>query len=148
VSNLRGTRAQVNIANRKDNKMIQVRTANGEVKFMSTYREVCDYINRMERRKALETGNIVGWLFIRRGYETLANLYYRTPQLDKNFFTPKEKEAIGKEIGIIEILKGSIENFTQILSRSTLDIEPLRRNWCHEYCKGHGFEICELVEKK
>ena len=126
--------------------MIQVRTANGEVKFMSNYNEVCDYINRMERRKALETGN-VKWLFTRRGYETIANLYYRASKVDKDFFTSKEKEAIEKEVGIIEILKGSMENFTQILSRVTLDVEPIRKNWCYEYCKAHGFEICELVEK-
>ena len=126
--------------------MIQVRTSNGEVKFMSNYSEVCDYINRMERRKASETGN-VGWLFTRRGYEAIANLYYRISQRDKDFFTPKEREAIEREVGIVEILKGGMENFTQILSRSTLDIEPLRRNWCYEYGKAHGLDICELVER-
>lgn len=126
--------------------MIQVRTGNGEIKFMSNYHEVCDYINRMERKKALETGNI-RWLFTRRGYETIANLYYRTSRLDKDFFTPKEKEAIEKEVGIVEILKGSMENFTQILSRSSLDIEPIKKNWCYEYCREHGLEICEMVEK-
>jgi hypothetical protein len=104
LSILGWTREWVNIANRKDNKMIQIRTDNGEVKFMSNYNEVCDYINRMERRKASETGN-VRWIFTRRGYETIANLYYRTSQLDKGFFTAKEKEAIEKNVGIVEILK-------------------------------------------
>ena len=54
--------------------MIQVRTTNGEVKFMSNYNEVCNYINGIEMRKALETGN-VRWFFTRRKYETIANLY-------------------------------------------------------------------------
>lgn len=143
---IRGKREQVDIANRKDNEMIKIRTANGDVKFMSNYQEVCHYINNRERRKASETGNI-GWLFIRRGYETIANLYYRTSQLEKALFTLKEKEAIEKKVGIIEILKGSMENFTQILSKSNLDIEPLRRNWCYEYGKENGLEICELVER-
>ena len=126
--------------------MIQVRTTNGEVKFMANYNEVCNYINGIEMRKALETGN-VRWFFTRRKHETIANLYYRTSKEKKDFFTSKEKEAIEKKVGIIEILKGSMENFTQILSRSTLDIEPLRKNWCYEYCKEHGLEICELVER-
>ena len=126
--------------------MIQVRTENGDVKLMSNYHQVCDYINRMERKKASETGK-VEWLFTRRSFETLANLYYRTSLVDKNFFTPKEKEAIEKEVGVVEILKGSMENFMQILSRSTLDIEPIKKSWCNEYCMAHGLEICELVEK-
>ena len=125
--------------------MIQVRTTNGEVKFMSNYNEVCNYINGIEMRKALETGN-VRWFFTRRKYETIANLYYRTSKANKDFFTSKEKEAIEKKVGIIEILKGSMENFTQILSRSTLDVEPLRKNWCYEYCKENSLEIFELIE--
>lgn len=124
--------------------MIQVRTENGEVKFMSNYHEVCDYINKIERKKASETGS-VGWFFSRRGYETLANLYYRTSAVDMDFFTPKEKEAIEKGTGVVEILKGDMENFTQILSRSTIDIEPLKKSWCNDYCMAHDLEICEVL---
>ena len=127
--------------------MIKISTTNGESKLLQNYDQACDYINRIERRKASETGEI-GWIFTRRRYETLSSLYYRTPQLARDFFTSKEKEAIQKEIGLIEILKGGKENFTQILSNFKLDVEPLKRNWCQEYCKEHGFEICELVEKK
>ena len=127
--------------------MIQVRTTNGEIKFLSSYNEVRDYINRIERRKASKSGNIE-WHFIRRRYETLASLYYRTPPLDKGFFTKKEKEAVEQELGLIEILKGSMEDFTQILSRSNLDIEPLMKSWCYDYCKKNGLEICELVKQQ
>ena len=126
--------------------MIQVRTTDREVKLFSNYKEVCHYINTRERKKALESGNI-SWHFTRHRYETLASLYYRTPSLGKDFFTSKEKEAVEKNMGVIEILKGGMENFTQILSRSAIDIEPLRKNWCYEYCKEHDIDICELVEK-
>ena len=127
--------------------MIKISSTNGESKLLKDYEQVCDYLNRIEKRKASETGEIE-WLFTRRRYETLSSLYYRTPQLARDFFTSKEKEAIQKEMGLIEILKGDRENFIQILSNFRLDVEPLKRNWCQEYCKEHRFEICELVEKK
>lgn len=125
--------------------MIQVRTTNGEIKLFSNYHEVCHYINTTERRKALESGNI-GWHFVRHRYETLASIYYRTPQLERDFFTSKEKEAVEKGVGLIEIMKGSTESFVQVLLTPNLDIEPLRKDWCQEYCKNHGLDICELVE--
>jgi len=127
--------------------MIKIISINGETKILKNYDDACNYINGIERRKALETGEI-RWLFTRRRYETLSSLYYRTPKLSRDFFTPKEKEAIQKEIGLIEIVKGDRENFIQILSNFKLDVEPIKRNWCQEYCKEHGFEIYELVEKK
>ncbi|HVZ58540.1 MAG TPA: hypothetical protein VG935_02205 [Patescibacteria group bacterium] len=127
--------------------MIKISSTNGEAKILKDYEQACDYLNRIERRKASKTGEI-GWLFTRRRYETLSSLYYRTPQLARDFFTSKEKEAIQKEMGLIEILKGDGENFIQILSNFKLDVEPLKRNWCQEYCKEHGFELRELVEKK
>jgi len=127
--------------------MIKISSTDGEFKLLQNYDQVCDYINRIEMRKASKTGE-VGWLFTRRRYGTLSSLYYSTPPLDRDFFTSKEKEAIQKEVGLIEILKGDRENFIQILSNFRLDIEPLKKNWCQEYCKEHGLEICELVEKK
>ena len=127
--------------------MIRISSTNGEYKLLKDYEQVCDYLNSIEKRKASETGEI-GWLFTKRRYGTLSSLYYRTPPLARDFFTSKEKEAIQKEMGLIEILKGDKENFIQILSNFKLDVEPLKRNWCQEYCKEHGLEICEFVEKK
>lgn len=127
--------------------MIIIKQLNKEDKILKDYDQACDYINRIERRKALKTGKI-DWLFTRRRYEAISSLYYRTPPLSRDFFTSKEKEAVEKEMGLIEIWKGDKENFIQILSNFKLDVEPLKRNWCQEYCKEHGFEICELVEKK
>lgn len=126
--------------------MIQVRTGKNETRLLPTYSDVCEYLNRIERRKASETGENVSWCFLRRRYETLAIFYYRTPPLKKDFFTQKEKEAVEKETGLIEIMKGSPESLVQVLLTQNLDIEPLRKDWCQEYCKNHGLDICELVE--
>lgn len=128
-------------------QMIKIITTNGESKLLANYHDVCNYINSVERRNALEKGKI-DWFFTSRGYETLSYLYYRNPTLSKEFFTHKEKEAIKNRVGLVEILKGGMENCTQILFNLNLDLEALKRKWCHEYCKAHGIKICEFVERK
>ena len=126
--------------------MIQIIPTNGEHKIFQNYHQVCDYINTIEKRKILEPGTKI-WSFIRRRYETLSSLYYRNPSL-KDFLTLKEKEAVEKEVGLIEIVKGNREHITQLLFTSRLDIEPLKRDWCKDYCMEHGFTHSEWVIKK
>jgi len=117
--------------------------SNGKQKIFESYHQVCDYLNGIEKQKAVETGEIK-WMFIRRRHETISMLYYAST-LWKNRLTPKEKEAVEKQLGLVEIRKGSSRNFIQILYRSFLDTEPLKRDWCHDYCLEHGFEITEFV---
>lgn len=116
--------------------MIKITYPHGEHKLFANYHQICDYINAIERRKALESGVRI-WSFIRRRYETLCSLYYRNPS-QKDFLTLKEREAVEKEMGLVEIIKGNKEDIIQFLFRSGLDLEPLKRNWCKEYCKSHG----------
>lgn len=125
-------------------KILRITTTNGGHKLFQDYHQFCDYINNIEKRKALESGERI-WMFIRRSYPTLSTLYYRSMSL-RNFLTLKEKEAVEKEVGLIEILKGDNENFIQILCTPHLDIEPLKRNWCQEYSARHGLEISEFVK--
>jgi len=125
--------------------MIQIIPTNGKHKIFKNYHDACEYINAIEKQKALESGERK-WMFIRRPHQALSALYYRSPTL-RDFFTIKEKEAIEKELGLIEILKGDNENFIQILCTPYLDIEPLKRNWCQEYCAKHGMEIFEFVKQ-
>lgn len=116
--------------------MIRITLTNGEHKLFTNYHQVCDYINAIERRKALEPEAKI-WNFIRRRYETLYSLYYRNPS-QKDFLTLKEREAVEKEMGLVEIIKGNREDIIQFIFRSYLDIEPLKKDWCKEYCKAHG----------
>jgi hypothetical protein len=132
----------------KSHNLLRIRIilTNGEHKLFTDHHQVCDYINAIEKRKALESGERI-WSFIRRRYKTLHSLYYSTPSL-KDLLTLKEKEAVEKELGLVEIVKGNKEHITQFLFRSCLDIEPLKRDWCKEYCKAHGlthleFELAE-----
>ncbi len=125
--------------------MIKIIPTTGEHKLFNNYHQACDYINALEKRKLLEPGGKM-WSFIRRRYETLSLLYYRNPSL-KDFLTPKEKEAVEKESGLIEIVKGNREHITQLLFTSRLDIEPLKRDWCKDYCLEHGFEHSEWIMK-
>lgn len=123
--------------------MIKVSSNEGKQKVFESYHQVCEYLNRIEKKKAVETGEMK-WMFIRRPHESISMLYYASP-LWKSRLTQKEREAVEKQLGLIEIVKGDRKNFIQILYRSFLDMEPLKRNWCYEYCIEHGFEITEFV---
>ena len=126
--------------------MIMITQINGEDKLFENYHQVCDYINAIERRKASEPGEKV-WRFMRRRYETLHSLYYRTPSL-KNSLTRQEKEAVEKEMGLVEIIKGNREHITQLLVTNRIDVEPLKRDWCKDYCIDSGLNISEWAMKK
>lgn len=123
--------------------MITITSPGGEQRLFQSYNDVCNYINHTERPKTSDSGE-TGWRFIRRRYETLSSLYYRNPSL-KGYLTQKEKEAVERELGLIEISKGN--RIVQILSTSNLDIEPLKADWCHEYCKEHNLKISERILK-
>src|ERR1700722_6273843 len=125
--------------------MIQIIPTNGKRKLFTNYHDACEYINAIEKRKILESGEKI-WSFIRRRYETLYSLYYRNPSL-KDFLTTKEKEAVENGMGLVEIVKGNREHITQFLFTRHLDLEPLKRDWCREYCIEHGFKLSELVEE-
>ena len=124
--------------------VIKITQTNGKERLFTDHHQVCNYINSIEKQKVLEPG-AKAWSFIRRRYETLYSLYYRNPSL-KGLLTPKEKEAVEKEMGLVEIVKGNREHITQILFTNRLDIEPLKRDWCKEYCIENGFEISEWVQ--
>ena len=126
--------------------MINITPPDGEGRLFENYHQVCDYINAIEKRKESDPGEKV-WRFMRRRYETLSSLYYRTPSLE-DYLTAKEKEAVKKELGLIEIVKGNREHITQFLFTSRLDVEPLKMDWCKDYCVERGFKLSEWVMKK
>src|SRR5205085_11887314 len=88
--------------------MIKITPTNGEDRLFENYHQVCDYINAIEKRKASEPGTKI-WRFMCRRHETLSSLYYRNPSL-KNILTEQEKEAVEKEMGLVEIIKGNREH--------------------------------------
>jgi hypothetical protein len=126
--------------------MIKITIASGEDKLFEDYHQVCSYINSIERRKISDSGARI-WSFTRYRHETLYSLYYRTPPL-KNILTPKEKEAVEKEMGLVEIIKGNREHITQLLVTNRVDVEPLKRDWSKDYCAERGFKVYELVMKE
>jgi hypothetical protein len=126
--------------------MIRLTPTNGEEKLFENYHQVCSYINSVERRKTLGSGEKI-WSFIRHRYETLRSLYYRPPSV-KNILTSKEKEAVEKEMGVVEIIKGNREHITQLLVTNRMDVEPLKRDWCMDYCIDTGSKLSEWVMKK
>lgn len=126
--------------------MIKVTPTNGEDKLFEKYHQVCDYINAIEKRKESESEAKI-WRFLRRRYETLSSIYYRNPSL-KNILTAQEKEDVEKEVGLVEIVKGNREHIRQLLVTNRIDVEPLKRDWCKDYCLDRGFKLSEWVMKK
>lgn len=126
-------------------RVIKLTKSNGESKIFEDYHQFCDYINDIEKRKAIDSG-VRKWIFIRRPHQTMASLYYRSPSW-RELLTLKEKEAVEKELGLIEIQKGDTKNFIQILCTPYLDIEPIKKSWCYEYCENHDIEISEFVKQ-
>jgi hypothetical protein len=122
-------------------KVIKIISNNGNHKLFTNYHQVCNYINTIEQNKTLESTET--WSFKRRRYKTLCLLYYKN-QPSKYCLTSKEREAIEKETGLTEIIKGNKKHMIQFLSRNCTDIEPLKRDWCKEYCKTYGLTLLEL----
>jgi hypothetical protein len=126
--------------------MIDITTPDGERKLFTDHHQSCEYIKSIEQKKIISDPKAKIWRFVRRPYETLSYLYYRTPSW-KAFLTQKEREAVEKQSGIVEITKGNRDHITQIIFTKNLDLEPLKRDWCKEYCLEHGFEMSEWVRK-
>jgi hypothetical protein len=126
--------------------VIKITPTDGKERLFTDHHQVCNYIKNIEKQKILEPGAKKIWSFIRHRYETFYSLYYRNPSF-KDFLTQKEKEAVEKEMGLLEIVKGNSEDTTQILFTPDLDIEPLKRDWSKKYCIEHGFTYSEFVLK-
>lgn len=125
-------------------EMIKViNLSNRRQELFKSYHDLCDYINRIERFKTLDSGKD-RWGFIRRKYETLSFVYHRFPKSFEKVLTPQEKKAFENGLGLIEIMSGDEENTTQILFTPNLDITSLKRNWCHDYCLAHGYTVSEM----
>lgn len=123
--------------------MIKISSSKWEQdKFFKDYHGVCNYINGMERNKSIKTGEM-NWTFVKHQYKTISSLYYTSP-LFRNRLTDKEREAVEKQSCFIEIKKGSEKNVIQFLYRPSFDIEPLKKNWCQDYCDKHDIEITEI----
>jgi hypothetical protein len=126
--------------------MIKITPASGKDRTFEDYHQVCSYINSIEMQKTSDLGEKI-WSFTRYRYETLRSLYYRPPSLE-SILTSKEKEAVDKKMGLVEIIKGNREHITQLLVTNRIDIEPLKRDWCKDYCADRGLKLCEWAMKK
>ena len=115
---------------------------NKKYEFFQNYHDLCEYINKTERFKALGSGK-TGWKFGRRSFEALSFFGSRCPKSFEELCTPEEKEALVKGLGLIEILKGDEKPLTQILYTQGLDVTSLKREWCFDYCLEHGYTVLE-----
>ena len=123
--------------------MIKITSSNHKKHlFFQNYHELCEHINRMEKFKSL-TSEKTEWKFGRRSLEALSFFASRCPKSFEELCTPEEKEALGKGLGLIEILEGDANCPTQILSTRDLDLISLKKRWCFGYCREHGYTVLE-----
>lgn len=111
------------------------------------YKQLFWSIKKIEKLKLLRGDYVYGqsnWYFLYRPYEKLSMVYYH--MIDKPP-TAIEKEAYEKQLSFIEIYKGSYDFPLQFLVTPELDIDKLRKNWCRDYCKAHGYVIGKRIGK-
>jgi hypothetical protein len=76
------------------------------------------------------------WSFIYYEYDFLNTVYscMKDPPL-----TEIEREAFRQGLDLIEIQQGNEDNPLQIPVDRNTDIESLKKEWCEDYCKAHGY---------
>jgi hypothetical protein len=54
------------------------------------------------------------------------------------------KDEGGGNFDIIEVINGNVKNPVFIRVTPDVDVEALRKRWCEDYCKAHGYTLVEV----
>lgn len=101
------------------------------------------HINNLETSKLVESDARLSekiWSFALFSNKQLSFLYYKT--LERSF-SKIGREAVEKELDLLEISKGDFQNPVQIPVTPEVDLSELRKNWCQEYCDAHDYLLVE-----
>ena len=52
----------------------------------------------------------------------------------------------GKNFDIIEVINGNVKNPVFIRVTPDVGVEALRKRWCKDYCKAHGYALFEVSD--
>ena len=127
--------------------MIPYNKNNEKVASFKSYKQIFRTIHKIERFKLLKRDYQPGqpaWLFQHRNHEKLFMVYCymsgKTP-------TVLEREAFDKELDVIDIYRGSYAPSVQFIVTPELPVESLKKQWCRDYCKVHGYSIERVMGK-
>jgi len=127
--------------------MMQLFGPNGNViGFFKTLDELFIHINAVENEKLLKSTSCAPeriWSFTLFTNKRLSYVYYRT--LERSF-SKIGREAVERELDLIEISKGNNEEFLQIPVTPDVDVQELKKNWCYEYCDAHDYVLVECQD--
>jgi hypothetical protein len=109
----------------------------------NNYNDVYRYISYEENMKLFDDHPEFGkipWSFIVHSPERIAIVHHNAR---KRYDMDILKEAFEKEVSLLEICKGDYQNLIQIPITRNINVEKLKKDWCEEYCKAHGYRIVE-----
>lgn len=101
------------------------------------------YIQEVENLKLFEDHPNFGetnWSFILFTPQQASSLY-------SNKKTSDTQESNKKKFGFIQICQGDYQNPLEVLLTPELDIGALKKQWCLDYCKVHGYVVMESYSK-
>ena len=78
------------------------------------------------------------WSFVTYPPDRVAALYQFAITID-----PELQEAHDQQLNLLEICTGDYKNPQYIAVTPNIDMDGLKRKWCHDYCAFHGLSLSE-----
>jgi hypothetical protein len=105
--------------------------------------ELFKFIRDMEHSKLFEDHPEFGsfsWSFRVFKRRSIVEYYHNIKEED---LTSPIRQAYEQELDLLEMCKGDLKKPLQIPVSPDVDVEHLRKIWCFEYCRAHGYEVRE-----
>lgn len=124
--------------------MLQLAKKDGTpIKVFDSYTELYQHITHQEYAKLGKSPPEswkTGWSFQVLSPENVAHLINT---LKKSYNEKLLCDAWHRQLPFVEICEGNYEKVHQVIVEPNVNIEALREDWCHDYCKAHGMDITE-----
>lgn len=117
-----------------------------EERSFRTIDDLFRFIRNRENSRLLEDepeSGLFNWSFNIFKPGRIFALYHN---IKEEYLTPPLQEAYEQQLDLLEMCKGDMNKPVQIPVTPDLDVECLRKIWCFEYCKAHGYEIRQTYE--
>jgi hypothetical protein len=108
-----------------------------------SFEELSRYINAVENAKLEDTNSYFPeeiWSFSFFTNKRLSYIYYK---ILEQSFSKIGKDAFEQGLDLIEISKGDGKEPLQVPVTPDVDIQELKKNWCHDYCDAHGYTLVD-----
>lgn len=107
------------------------------------YDDVFKHITSLENSRLIESSYFPKdiWTFVIFTNKRLSCVYHKT--LERSF-SKIGKEAVDRELDLLEMSKGDYYNPIQIPVTADVNVQELRKKWCQEYCDTHDYTLVEL----